>query len=176
MWRWRSSGNGGISMPEAVIALGSNLGDRWARLGEAVDALSRLPKTEVLAISPYYETEPFECPEPQENYLNGCVRVRTGLAPHVLLGACLGIEAAMGKVRTHRNAPRVIDLDVLLYEGFACEDADLIVPHPRLLQRAFVMVPLLELFPSGRALGLEFGAALARVGGAGVWPAYQQQR
>lgn len=151
-------------MKEAVIALGCNLGDRLRQMEAAIEALSRLPRTRVLAVSRFYETDPFDVPEPQEDYLNACVRIETDLSAHVLLGACLGIEAGMGKVRTYRNAPRLIDLDLLLYDGERYNDQDLKLPHPGILQRAFVMVPLRDLYPEGVALGLQFQQELEQVG------------
>lgn len=151
-------------MKEAVIALGCNLGDKLRQMEAAIEALARLPRTRVLAVSSFYETKPFDVPEPQENYLNACVKVETGLSAHVLLGACFGIEAEMGKVRTYRNAPRLIDLDLLLYGEETYEDGDLTLPHPGILQRAFVMVPLRDLYPEGTALGLQFQEELKQVG------------
>jgi 2-amino-4-hydroxy-6-hydroxymethyldihydropteridine diphosphokinase len=84
------------------------------------------------------------------------VQVDTRMSPMALLGACLGVEAAMGRLRGARNAARVIDLDLLLYEGVKSESFELSLPHPRLLQRAFTLLPLKELYPSGRAPGLFF--------------------
>lgn len=151
-------------MSEAIIALGGNLGDRVGQMNTAIDALNHLPGTRVLAVSSFYETDPFDVPEPQADYLNACVRLETGLSAHELLGACLGIEAGMGKVRTYRNAPRLIDLDLLLYENERYRDANLTLPHPGILQRAFVMVPLRDLYPDCLAMGLDFANALKQVG------------
>ena len=151
-------------MKEAVVALGSNVGDRLRQMEAAIKALDRLLRTRVLAVSRFYVTDPFDVPEPQEDYLNACVKLETDLGAHVLLGACLGIEAGMGKVRTYRNAPRLIDLDLLLYDGERYNDQDLTLPHPGILQRAFVMVPLRDLYPEGVALGLQFQQELEQVG------------
>ena len=157
-------------MSEAVIALGCNLGDRVRQMNTAIGALGRLPGTRVLAVSSFYETDPFDVPEPQADYLNACVRLETALDAHALLGACLGIEAGMGKVRTYRNAPRLIDLDLLLYENEQYHDGNLTLPHPGILQRAFVMVPLRDLYPNCTALGLNFREALKRAGEDSVRP------
>ena len=104
-------------MKKAVIALGTNLGHRWENLSKAIRALELLPgSTTVVASSHIYETEPFETPDEQNNYLNMCIIVMTELSPHALLGACLGIEAAMGRKRKIKNGARVIDIDLLLID------------------------------------------------------------
>lgn len=154
-------------MSKAVIALGTNLGDRIGNINLAVRALSRLPGIKITAGSAVYETEPVGMLD-QPKFYNAVVLVETSLSPSALLGACLGIEAAMGRVRQEKDGPRIIDLDVLLYEGFRSESFELTLPHPRILERAFVMKPLMDIFPSGRALGLFFGPALREVGDDGV--------
>ena len=162
-------------MSEAVVGLGSNLGDKSGFLLEAVQALSRLPGTKITGISAIYASKPeastqakgaYSCD--QEDYQNMAVKVDTGMSPMALLGACLGIEAAMGRVRAARNASRVIDLDLLLYEGVKNESFELSLPHPRLLQRAFVLLPLKELYPAGRAPGIFFEPYLKETDTAGV--------
>ena len=155
---------------QAVLSLGANLGDRLGNLRRAVQGLDTLLGTRVQAVSPLYETEPFDVPDRQQNYFNCCVLVQTGLQPQTLLGACLGIEAALGKVRTFRNAARLIDIDLLLYEGERMQTPDLILPHPRMMERAFVLVPLRDLFPNGTAMGLDFSAHLATMDTAWVAP------
>ena len=150
-------------MTEAALSLGANLGDRARNLREAVRALSLLPSTTVLSVSRFYETAPFGVETEQPNYVNCCVRLETGLEAETLLGACLGIEAAMGKVRLYRNGPRNIDLDLLLYGEETRNGRDLILPHPRMLERAFVLIPLLDIYPAGRAPGLDFSAALSQL-------------
>ena len=163
-------------MSEAVIGLGSNLGERNSNLLAAVQALSRLPGTKVCGISSIYASPPegvlapeeVPGPESQENYHNMNVKLETQMSPMALLGACLGIEAAMGRVRGARNAARVIDLDLLLYEGVKSESFELSLPHPRMLQRAFTLLPLKELYPSGRAPGLFFEPYLKELDVSGV--------
>lgn len=91
--------------------------------------------------------------ENQSMFYNAAVTVETELSAQMLLGACLGIEGAYGRIRTIKDGPRVLDLDLLLYEGMKSESFLLTLPHPRIFERAFVMVPLLDLFPSGRAPG-----------------------
>lgn len=139
----------------AVLGLGGNLGDRKGNLEAALDALGHLPDTAVVAVSSLYETAPVGYAD-QPDFYNIVAVVETALSPRALLGSCFGIEAALGRVRTFRNAPRVVDIDVLLYEGVASDDAELTLPHPRMMERAFVLVPLAELFPNGEALGVPF--------------------
>lgn len=140
----------------AVLGLGANLGDRRENLAAALEALDRLPGTAMLKTSSILETEPFDVPDEQPNYLNCCVLLETALSPRALLGACLGIEAALGRVRKIRHGARVIDIDLLLYEGETSDDPELRLPHPGILERDFVLLPLKELFPDGIALGFHF--------------------
>ena len=139
----------------AVLGLGANIGDPLSALRSAVDAIGLLPHTTVTAVSSVYQTAPVGYTD-QPDFYNIVVTVETALTPHALLGGCLGIEAALGRVRTFRNAPRVVDIDLLLYEGYTEETEELTVPHPRMMERAFVLVPLAELFPEGEALGEKF--------------------
>lgn len=155
-------------MNKAILGIGSNLGNRRVNLSDAVHAVEQLPDTTVLATSGLYETKPVEVPDEQNDYLNECVVVLTGLSPRALLGACLGIEAAMGRVREKQHGSRTIDIDLLIYENASSSDAELILPHPGILKRAFVLVPLSELYPDGNALGLDFSAALKRIDRSGV--------
>lgn len=154
-------------MSEAVIALGSNLGNRIENINAAVRAIARLSEVKIIKASSVYETEPIGCDEP-DKYYNAAILVETNASPALLLGECLGIESAMGRHRKKRNEPRIIDLDLILYDGFKCESFELTLPHPRILERAFVMAPLLELYPSGRAPGLFFGPHLRDIGTDGI--------
>ena len=133
----------------AFLSLGSNLGDRLANLQQAVDRLARTEGIRVVRASRVYETDPVGPPQP--DYLNAVVEVETILLPRSLLEACLGIEAAMGRVRAaERWGPRIVDLDVLTYGDEQIDEPGLTVPHPRMFGRAFVLVPLLELEPDHR--------------------------
>lgn len=154
-------------MSEAVIALGSNLGNRIENLNAAVRAIARLSEVKIIKASSVYETEPIGCEE-CDKYYNAAILVETNASPALLLGECLGIESAMGRHRKKKNEPRIIDLDLILYDGFKSESYELTLPHPRILERAFVMAPLLELYPSGRAPGLFFGPHLRDIGMDGV--------
>lgn len=154
-------------MSSAVIGLGSNLGDRYENISRAVRAMSLLCGTRVAAVSHIYDTAPIGHIA-QDNFLNACVLLETDMSPMALLGACLGIEAAFGRDRAVEKGPRIIDLDVLLYEGVKSESFELTLPHPGILKRAFVMVPLGDLYPSGRAPGLYFAPHLREVTSSGV--------
>jgi 2-amino-4-hydroxy-6-hydroxymethyldihydropteridine diphosphokinase len=131
---------------QAFLGLGSNLGDREQNLQRAVDLLSAEPGIEVVASSRVWETDPVGGPS-QPDYLNAVVRVQTDLTPHDLLGACLRTEAVLGRVRDVRWGPRTIDIDVLLVDTLALSDTELTIPHPRMTERAFVLLPLLEVGP-----------------------------
>ena len=128
-------------------------------LRAALAALSHLPKTEVENVSSVWQTAPFDVPDEQQDYWNICVLLKTELSPSAVLGACLGIEAAMGRVQEIYHGARCMDLDVLLYEGFTQREKELNVPHPGILERAFVLFPLLELFPEKNAFGFDFADA-----------------
>jgi 2-amino-4-hydroxy-6-hydroxymethyldihydropteridine diphosphokinase len=133
----------------AYLGIGSNLGDRLAYLQLAVDELGTTDGVTVVGVSPVYETAPVGGPE-QPDYLNAVVAVDTVLTAHALLGVAQGIEAAADRVRTVRWGPRTLDVDVLLVGDERVDDPDLVVPHPRLAERAFVVVPLAELDPAWR--------------------------
>lgn len=150
-------------MKEAYLGLGTNIGAREDNLQKAVDALRHLPKTQVKKISAVYETAPVGYTD-QADFLNLCVRLETALSPSALLGACLGIEAAMGRQRSFPNAPRVMDIDLLLYEGVELTTEELTVPHKEMRNRAFVLYPLRDAAQGGR-LVLDFESALQQVEG-----------
>ena len=133
-------------MKKAYISLGANLGNEAENLRCAVTAIGMLPGTIVTTVSSIYETAPVGY-RGQSAFFNMVIGVETELSPHALLGACLGIEAAMGRVRTCKNGPRIIDIDLLFYERISMEEPELILPHPRMAERAFVMIPLAEIAP-----------------------------
>jgi 2-amino-4-hydroxy-6-hydroxymethyldihydropteridine diphosphokinase len=116
-----------------------------ANLQRAVGLLGRRDRIEVLRSSRVYDTEPVGPPQP--DFLNAVVEVSTGMAPVDLLAACLSIEGEMGRIRAERWGPRVIDMDVLTYGDRSIRQPSLVVPHPRMHRRAFVLIPLLELDP-----------------------------
>lgn len=151
----------------AYLGLGANLGDAAQQLARAVDALGHVPMLSVEAISPYYVTAPVGYLD-QPDFTNMCIRVETQLSPEALLGACLGVEAALGRERSFRNAPRVIDIDVLLYEGCQCKTEELTLPHPRMFERAFALVPLCDVLAPDSSYAQAVSMALERVGTEGV--------
>jgi 2-amino-4-hydroxy-6-hydroxymethyldihydropteridine diphosphokinase len=151
----------------AFIGLGSNLGDRLATLREAVLMLADTGGVDVVRTSRVYETTAIGPAQP--DYLNAVAQLWTWLSARELLDVCLGIEEKLGRVRDERWGPRTIDLDLLNYGSEVIQDPDLVVPHPRMHERAFVLVPLLELephplLPEGRRIGalrLAYGSILA---------------
>lgn len=128
----------------AYLGIGTNIGDRLQNLIDTVEALNLLPLTKVIEVSDVYETEPVGYAN-QDDFLNIVVAVSTDLNAHNLLGAALGIEAGMGRIRTIKNGPRIIDLDLLMCENEKIESLTLSLPHPRMLERNFVIKPLLDL-------------------------------
>ncbi|MEI7814756.1 MAG: 2-amino-4-hydroxy-6-hydroxymethyldihydropteridine diphosphokinase [Coriobacteriia bacterium] len=133
-------------MPTAYIALGSNQGDRMLNLGRAVDALSDLEDTRVTAVSHAYESEPAYVQD-QALFANAVVAMETDLESEQLLAYLQQIEDSMGRVRAEKNGPRLIDLDILLLGDEDSHTPNLTIPHPRLLERDFVVTPLLEIAP-----------------------------
>lgn len=133
-------------MPTAHLALGSNLGDRRANLASALAALAATPGIRVTAVSPVFETAPVG-PPGQDDYLNAVAVLETDLLPHALLDTCLAIERAHGRVRSERWGPRTLDLDLLTHGATQLHDDRLTLPHPRMAERAFVMIPFAAVSP-----------------------------
>lgn len=131
---------------EAYIALGANLGDREGTLSEALSRLDNHDQITVLRCSNVYETEPVGYLN-QPQFLNMTAALRTTLAPEDLLEVMLAIETQLGRVRDIRYGPRTVDLDLLWVEGQRLDTAHLTLPHPRMLERAFVLVPLSDIVP-----------------------------
>ena len=130
----------------AYIGLGANLGDAQHALMAAADALRALPHTEVTRLSPFYRSAPIDSSGP--DYVNAVALIHTDLPALSLLAALLGIEAEHGRQRPYRNAPRTLDMDLLIYGDEVIDTPTLTVPHPRMHQRAFVLRPLADLAPS----------------------------
>ena len=150
----------------ALLGLGTNLGDREDNLARAFSGIEKLAK--VLAISNIYETAPFDVLSEQADYLNCCVLIDTDLEPLELLRRCLKLESDLGRVRLEYHGARTMDIDLLLCENFTSDTPELTVPHPEILRRAFVMVPMSDIFPSHNALGLDFAQAYQDVDKSGV--------
>ncbi|MDZ7590729.1 MAG: 2-amino-4-hydroxy-6-hydroxymethyldihydropteridine diphosphokinase [Rubrivivax sp.] len=125
--------------------MGANLGDARAAVAQAVNALAALPQTRLVAVSRLYRSAPVDAQGP--DFVNAVAELHTGLAPREMLAALQAIEHAHGRERPHRNAPRTLDLDLLLYGQRVVEEPGLAVPHPRLHERAFVLLPLADLAP-----------------------------
>jgi len=142
----------------AFVGLGANLGDPERAIADAVAGLDRIPGTRVVAVSSLYRTAPVDAEGP--DYVNAVAEVRTRRDPHALLEALHAIEQAHGRARPHRNAPRVLDLDLLAWGEAAVSDDRLTLPHPRMHLRAFVLVPLAEIAPDLRLPGMPPLAAL----------------
>jgi 2-amino-4-hydroxy-6-hydroxymethyldihydropteridine diphosphokinase len=135
-----------------VLSVGSNLGDRPGTLQGCVQAIGGLADTEVLAISPVYETAPVGGPA-QPDYLNAVLTVRTALGSRALLAATQGIEADFGRVRAERFGPRTLDIDIISYDGEISDDPVLTLPHPRAHERAFVLAPWHDIDPEASLPG-----------------------
>jgi len=129
----------------AFVALGANLGDATRTLGDAIEALDRLPETRVTSRSSFYRSAPVDAKGP--DFINAVVAIETGLPALELLGQLHAIEQAAGRERPYRNAPRTLDLDLLLYAQEVIATPELTVPHPRMHERAFVLLPLAEIAP-----------------------------
>lgn len=135
-----------IELQRAYVGLGANLGDPLAQLRNAVAALASLPGTCVAAVSSVYRSAPVGYLD-QPDFLNAVAALDTRLSPQALLDALLVIEQEGGRTRAFRNAPRLIDLDLLLYGDRVVDEVHLTVPHPRMADRAFVLLPLAEIDP-----------------------------
>ncbi len=133
-------------MSKVYLGLGSNMGDRREYLNKALAILRNHDRIQELQISKWYETEPVGYVD-QDPFLNIVVELVTNLDPYEVLGLCAEIEEELNRVRVIRWGPRTIDVDVLLYDDWTSKDEKLLVPHPRMTERAFVMKPLSDLCP-----------------------------
>jgi 2-amino-4-hydroxy-6-hydroxymethyldihydropteridine diphosphokinase len=130
----------------AFVGLGANLGDRRRTIEDAIDALRTLPHSRLVARSRLWSSPPHDATGP--DYLNAAARVDTGLDPFELLAALQALERRFGRTRAYRNAPRTLDLDLLLSGDRTIDAPGLVVPHPRMVERAFVLRPLAEIAPN----------------------------
>jgi 2-amino-4-hydroxy-6-hydroxymethyldihydropteridine diphosphokinase len=156
-------------MAEALVGLGGNMGDVRATLDRAVAMLCSQGDIGLRARSSDYRTPPWGV-EDQPPFINTCLQLATGLTPHELLARAQWVEQALGRDREseRRWGPRLIDIDLLAYDDLKLETKDLTLPHPRLFERAFVLVPLAEILPETRICGVRVRDALARLDASGV--------
>ena len=144
-------------MNEVILSLGSNLENRKENLKHAIKQIGGLNNTKINSVSSFYETEPFETPDKQNKYINCCIKISTNLNPEDLLKKCLQIEKSMGRTRPYKFAPRIIDIDLLLYENEIINTPNLTLPHPRMKKRAFVLVPMSEICDDLKFKSWDFG-------------------
>jgi 2-amino-4-hydroxy-6-hydroxymethyldihydropteridine diphosphokinase len=156
---------------KVYIALGSNLGNRLEHLKAGILALEHHPGIQVLAKSRVYETEPFGVPSAQGVYLNAAAKLETSLPALDLLTVMLEVERSQGRERIERWGARTVDLDILIYGSSIISEPHLEVPHPRILERAFVLTPLRDIAPDLVIPGttLTITKALERLNGNGIW-------
>ena len=158
-------------MQQVFVGLGANLGDRGEALLQALQAMAALPQTQLQAVSSLYSSAPVDATGP--DYLNAVAQLQTDLPAQDFLEALQAIELAAGRERPYRNAPRTLDLDVLLWGGESINTPKLVVPHPRMYERAFVLKPLAEL-DSQRVLPAQLAAVADQridVAAAAAWAA-----
>lgn len=150
-----------ISDPDsqAFIALGSNLENPISQVRQAFNELDLLPTSKLLICSSLYRSAPVGRLN-QPDFINAVAKIKTRLNPRELLSALLEIERGHGRIRKFPNAPRTLDLDILLYDDLECHQHDLILPHPRISQRAFVLQPLMEIAPNCHIPGYSTNAEL----------------
>lgn len=156
-------------MTTAWLALGGNVGDSRALLQQAVEKLCERGDIRLLARSSNYRTPPWGVTD-QAPFVNLCIAVETSLAPPDLLSRAHEVERTLGRNRAteQRWGPRTVDIDILAYENFVIQEPDLILPHPRLFERAFVLVPLAEIAPDLHISGRRIGDAAAEIAGADI--------
>jgi len=156
-------------MAEALVALGGNVGDARATLDRAVAALCDGEAVRLIARSSDYRTPPWGV-EDQAPFVNLCLLVSTALSPHALLERGLAVERMLGRDRAHerRWGPRPVDVDILAYDDLQLDTPGLTLPHPRLFERAFVLVPLAEIVPDRVIAGVRVADALTRVDAGGI--------
>jgi 2-amino-4-hydroxy-6-hydroxymethyldihydropteridine diphosphokinase len=153
----------------AYLSLGSNLGDKRGAIAQALRRLEGMPDLTVVARSTDYRTPPWGDTD-QDWFVNACAAVETGLSPQALLRACLSVEESLGRVRTRKWGPRIIDIDLIDYGGRTIRDEALTLPHPFALQRPFVLVPLAEIAPDLELGGASVRTALGRLDASGIVP------
>jgi 2-amino-4-hydroxy-6-hydroxymethyldihydropteridine diphosphokinase len=132
-------------MARAFIGFGGNIGDTRQLITDAIVCLAQRCELQILAKSCFYQSAPLEATG--VDYINSVIEIETQLSPYGLLHVCQAVEQEFGRERPYANAPRTIDLDILSFEGVSQTNSDLILPHPRIIERSFVLLPLLEIAP-----------------------------
>lgn len=150
-----------------ILGIGTNIGNRLENIEKCIDAINLTPYTDVLIRSGIYETEPVGYAR-QQNFYNCNVLVESELEPHEMLGMCLGIESGFGRIRAIKNGPRILDIDLLMAEDFKTKTKNLTCPHPRMLERRFVLQPMLDLFENGIVFGVDIRPYLEKIEGQDV--------
>jgi 2-amino-4-hydroxy-6-hydroxymethyldihydropteridine diphosphokinase len=156
-------------MAEALLVLGGNVGDVRTTLDRAVAMLCDGRKVRLIARSSDYRTPPWGVTD-QPAFINLGLVVETALSPHALLARALAVEAMLGRNRAtaSRWGPRTVDIDLIAYDDIGIDEPDLTLPHPRALERAFVLAPLAEIAPDRKIAGINISDALARLDGGGI--------
>ena len=150
-----------------ILGIGTNIGNRMENIEKCIDAINLIPYTDVLIRSGIYETEPVGYAR-QQNFYNCNVLVESEFEPHEMLGICLGIESGFGRIRAIKNGPRIIDIDLLMAEDFKTNTKNLTCPHPRMMERRFVLQPMLDLFEEGIVFGKDIKPYLEKIKGQDV--------
>ena len=148
-----------MTLTPAFVALGANLGNPVQQIAAGVEALAMLPNTRLTAVSPFYRSAPVGYAG-QPDFVNAVAKIETALAPRELLDALLAIERDFGRIRDVKNGPRTLDLDIALYGDSQVSEPGLEIPHPRMRERAFVLVPLADIDPDQVVPGLGRAADL----------------
>jgi 2-amino-4-hydroxy-6-hydroxymethyldihydropteridine diphosphokinase len=147
---------------DATLGLGSNMGDRTANIDDAIRRLTADGAIRLVSRSSLYRTAPWGVTD-QDWFLNACIAIKTGLSPRELLRRCQQVESDMGRVRVRHWGPRNIDVDVLTFRGLKIDEPDFVVPHPRIAERAFVLVPLKDVAPGLTFDGASIDSLLAKL-------------
>ena len=145
-----------------ILSIGTNIGNRKENIEKVIDSINLLPKTKVNKVSSIYETQPVGFDD-QQNFYNICAEVESNFNAHEMLGCALGIEAGFGRIRTIKNGPRIIDIDIIFVENMVIQSPNLTVPHPRYKERRFVLEPLMELYPDVRFMSYRFGGLSEKI-------------
>jgi 2-amino-4-hydroxy-6-hydroxymethyldihydropteridine diphosphokinase len=154
---------------DATLGLGSNVGDSVRNIEEAIERLTADGAVRLVAQSRFYRTAPWGVTE-QDWFVNVCVTIKTDVSARELLVRCQAVENAMARVRTRRWGPRNIDVDILTFRNRKIDEPDLVVPHPRIAERAFVLVPLKEVAPNLTIGGMSIDQMLSKLDASDVEP------